>query len=76
MCLGRRGLRIMRIILLRLRRVRVILLLMVLQVVDRITTCLLNPLLLLDTHSYELLNASAFRLGVVVHLKSLKLFRR
>jgi hypothetical protein len=76
LCLGRRGLRIMRITLLRLRRVRVILLLMVLHVVGGITTCLLNLLLLLNTHSYELLNTPAFRLGVVVNLKNLKLLRQ
>jgi hypothetical protein len=66
----------MRIILLRLRRARVILLLMVLHVVARITTCILNPLLLLNTHSYELLNTPAFRLGVIVNLKSLRLLRQ
>jgi hypothetical protein len=70
--LGRRSLIIMRITFLSLRRVREILLLIMLHVVDRITMRLLNPLLLLNAHGDELLNSSAFSLGVVINLKSLK----
>jgi hypothetical protein len=70
--LRRRSLIVMRIDFLRLRRVREILLLIMLHVVDRMTTRLLNPLLLLNAHSNELLNSLTFRLGVVVNLKRLK----
>jgi hypothetical protein len=66
---------VMRIIFLRLKRVREILLIM-LHVVDRITMRLLNPLLLLNAHGNELLNSPAFRLRVVVTLKSLKFLRQ
>jgi hypothetical protein len=74
--LGRRSLIIMRMTFLRLRRVREILLIIMFHVVNRITTRLLNPLLLLNTHDNKLLNSSAFRLGVVVNLKSLKFLRQ
>jgi hypothetical protein len=74
--LGRRSLIVMRIIFLRLRRVREILIIIILRVVDRISTRLLNLLLLLNAHGDELLNSSAFRLGVVVNLKSLKFLRQ
>jgi hypothetical protein len=70
--LGRRSLRVMRITFLRLRRVRKILLIIMLHVVDRITTRLLNPLLLMYAHDDEFFNSLAFRLGVIVNLKSLK----
>jgi hypothetical protein len=70
--LGGRSLIVMRITFLRLRRVREILLIIMLHMVDRITTRLLNPLLLLNAHDDELLNSPAFRLGVIVNLKSLK----
>jgi hypothetical protein len=65
----------MRIIFLGLMRVREILLIIMLHVVDRITTRLLNPLILLNTYDNELLNSLAFRLGVVVNLIGLKFLR-
>jgi hypothetical protein len=61
----------MRITSLRLRGVGKILLLIMLHMVDKITTCILNSLLL-NAHSNELLNFPIFRLGVVVNLKGLK----
>jgi hypothetical protein len=70
--LRRRSLIVMTITFLRLTRVREILLIIMLHVVDRITMCLLDPLLLLNAHGNELLNSPAFRLGVVVNIKSLK----
>jgi hypothetical protein len=73
--LGRRSLRVMGITFLRLGRVREIFLLIVLHMVDRITMQLLDPFLLLKAHSNELLNTLAFRLGVIVNLKSLKFLR-
>jgi hypothetical protein len=47
-----------------------------LHMVDKITTCILNSLLLMNAHSNELLNSSVFRLGVVVNLKILKFLAR
>jgi hypothetical protein len=73
--LRRRSLMVVRIASLRLRGVGEILLIM-LHMVDKITTCILNSLLLLNAHSNELLNSSVFRLGVVVNLKSLKFHRQ
>jgi hypothetical protein len=70
--LRRRGLMIMIITFLRLKGVGEILLLIMLHMVDKITTHILNSLLLLNTHSNELLNSLVFRLRVVVNLKSLK----
>jgi hypothetical protein len=52
--LGRRSLIVMKMTFLRLRGVGEILLM--LHVVDRITTRILNPLLLLNAHGNELLN--------------------
>jgi hypothetical protein len=72
--LRRRSLMVMRITSLRLRGVGEILLLIMLHVIDKITTCILNSLLLLNSHSNELFNSLVFRLGVVVNLKSLKFF--
>jgi hypothetical protein len=40
-------------------------------VVDKITTCILNSLLL-NAHDNELLNSLVFRMRVVVNLKSLR----
>jgi hypothetical protein len=62
----------MRITSLRLRGVGEILLIIMLHVVDKITTRILNSLILLHAHSNELLNSPVFRLGVIVNLKSLK----
>jgi hypothetical protein len=62
----------MRITFFGLRGVGEILLLIMLHVVDRITMCILNSLLLLNAHSNELLNSSVFRLRVIGNLKSLK----
>jgi hypothetical protein len=68
----RRSIIVIRITFFRLRRVREILLIIMLHVVDRITTRLLNLLLLLlNAHGNELLNFPDFRLGVVVNLKTL-----
>jgi hypothetical protein len=63
---------IMRITSFRQRGVGEIFLLIMLHMVDKITTRILNSLLLLNAHSNELLNSSVFRLGVVVNLKGLK----
>jgi hypothetical protein len=63
---------IMRITFLRLRGVGEILLLIMLHVVDRLTTCILNSLILLNAHGNELVNFLVFRLRVVVNLKDLK----
>jgi hypothetical protein len=71
--LRRRSLMIMRITSFRLRGVGEIFLLIMLHVIDKITTRILNSLLLLNAHSNELLNTPVFRLGVVVNLKGLKL---
>jgi hypothetical protein len=71
--LRRRSLIIMRITSFGLRGVgEIFLLLIMLHVVDKITTRILNSLLLLNAHSNELLNTPVFRLGVVVNLKGFK----
>jgi hypothetical protein len=69
--LRRISLMVMRITSLRLRGVGEILLIM-LHMVDKITTCILNSLLLMNAQSNEFLNSSVFRLRVVVNLKILK----
>jgi hypothetical protein len=70
--LRRRSLIIMRIPSFGLRGVGEIFLLIMLHVVDKITTHILNSLILLNAHSNELLNTPVFRLGIVVNLKGLK----
>jgi hypothetical protein len=55
--LRRRSLMIMRITSLRLKELEKILLLIMLHVVDKINMRILNSLLLLNTHSNELLNS-------------------
>jgi hypothetical protein len=72
LALRRRSLMIMRITSFKLREVGEILLLIMLHVIDKISTRILNSLLLLNAHSNDLLNSSVFRVGVVVNLKSLK----
>jgi hypothetical protein len=75
--LRRRRLMVMRIIFFGLRGVgEILLLIIMLHVVDKITTRILNSLLLLNAHSSELINSSVFRLRVIGNLKSLKFLRQ
>jgi hypothetical protein len=74
--LRRRRLMVMRITFFGLRGVGEILLLIMLHVVDKITTRIINSLLLLNAHSSELINSSVFRLRVIGNLKSLKFLRQ
>jgi hypothetical protein len=69
--LGRRSLIVMKMTFLILRGVEEILLIIMFHVVDKITTCILNSLLL-NAHDNELLNSLVFRMRVVVNLKSLR----